>query len=1471
VVFEVLMLSITMFGVRMDLAAAAPVHPFLEAASLDGSTSPDGEFERACGVAVDGNGDVYVANSDKGAIDVYRPTGNYLTRIADAEGPCGLAVDSAGNVYAVNSATGNVVMFAPLGGVYPPTAGLGYGAAQTIDPSGEANTVAVDPANDRLFVNQGIQIVERQSAAGGSAVLQGEIGKGTLVQGFGVDVYGANGNVYASDEAGKVYVFDPTGTKIRAEIDGAGSPAGVFGSLPEANIAVDQANGHVFVSDIRESGGVYEFEGSGPYLSEISHGFADAGPSAIAVDPTTGATHGRVYVTSGSGPGSRVDAFEPLPPPAHPPRPALSPLGPDGQPKQFNQPCGIAVDSFGDLYVTDSGTSSIDIFKPQGNSLRYLKTIVDTNRPCGVAVDAAGNVFAAHPNANRAVDQTVLEYPREGSFPPGESTTYGAAQVIYQSSGGLGTGASAVAVNPTNQRIFVARSEVINEYASAAAGAGLLRDNLGEGLGLGEISSIGVYGRSGNVYATSNLLATKGVVVFDPVANERLAKIDGTNAISKSPGGSIGGLSSIAVDQSNGHVFVNPFGDATDTYEFEASGAYVSRFGRSADNGTQAGIAVDNSGLANDRDIFMATGVGGIGSTVDAYGPVSYGEPPLVTTGGISGAGGANATLEGTVDPRDFAVESCRFEYVDDASFEASEFTGAASATCAETPAEIGSGSGPVHVHADISVSNTVRYHYRLTATNKYGAGFGDPRLFGPVVVVPRAAFPVLYTEATLRASIDPAGQPTSYHFDYGEDETYGHSTPVATISGGDSPVEVEGNNLFGLAPQTTYHFRVVASNGVSSFEGPDQTLTTAVRPAPEDCPNSSVRSGASASLPDCRAYEEVTPALNGMKPESLNGTTDSAGDFDTWLGAPSGGSVIFDTGGSVPGVDGNGVTDQYQSLRSASGWSTRLVAPSGAESENPRPHGISADHGYAFWSTLDEGHGGSLEAAAEGVTRPTLFLRTPDGRFELVGQGSLGRYPYAMGRWIGDGGSHVIFSTGGTGGPAVPLEPDAPAAGIDAVYDRTSDGVTHVVSLLPGDVTPTTDAEFAGVSADGSGVIFRVEGKLYERRDDTNTVEVAPAGSTFAGISRNGNRVFYVRPGDPSEFWIGNVFAFDSDLSETTQLTTAGGATVINVSADGSHVYFVSPQQLDGVKGSAGARNLYVWDGASVRFIAILSPEDVRDPRLSGTTSLAAWTNAIGSEPGGFTGPGAVPARSTPDGAVFVFQSFSNLTSFDAKGHSEIYRYDTNDHSLGCVSCMPNGNPPSGEAELQQLGQGLKPGQNNVGRGVVNAISHIPNVTEDGSAVFFQTVDSLLPADGDGYTDVYEWKAGRLSLISSGNSRNNDYLYGMSADGRDLYFETNDSLVPQDRDGGDPSIYDARVGGGFAQPSSQACLEDACQGIASTAPSLPAPASTAVQGGERPRPPRCKKHFVRKHGKCVKKHRKRHHQRSKHHRGGKK
>jgi streptogramin lyase len=1545
-----LLLLVGTFSFGIELAGAAPTHPFLE--SFNGAGTPAGGIDQACGIAVDGEGDLYVADHGHDAIDVFDPTGAFLTSIA-AAAPCDLAVDSEGSVYAVTA--GNVVKYEPNGGSYPPTAATTYGAPVTFDSSGEATTVAVNPADDRVYVaspsvvtvynsdgslNQ-VNEVQRLaiSCTGGSYRLSfegqqtgplpcdapgtdpgtpgvvdsiqealealstigagnvsvsgafptlvtftgalgnadvpplvadasgltgglarvvvaeavkgfgGHIGEGVLSKAFGVDVWGANGYVYVSEEGGRVYVFDAKGSHLRAEIDGsvaadgAGSP-GAFGTLPQANVAVDQANGHVFVSDVKESGTVFEFEASGPYVSQMSNGFEDAGPTDLAVDPSEGAGHGRVYVSSGSGPGSRIDVFGPLPIPSHPALPAL--------PKAFNNACGVAVGSDGRVYVTSEGSSSIDVFAPAGKSWNLVATISDTARPCGVAVDAAGNVYVTHPNAN-AAEQTLLMYP------PVTSTTYGLPKVIDPAT----TQFASVAVNPVNQHVLVSHGEVVFEYDSAANNSALLRDNLGQGLGLSEISAVGVYGKSGYLYVTNRAdefqgaTGRAGIVVFDPVANELVAVINGSDAVSRKPDGGIStSAGSIAVDQTDGHVFYSPEGPAADVYEFEASGAYVSRFGRSTENGGLAGVAVDNSGGPNDRDVFVAGGLNGP-SAVDVYEAAVYGEPPAVVTGAVSGADGAEATLSGTVDPRGFPLQDCRFEYVDDAGFEAGGFAGAASQACAESLASIGSGSAPATVHADVSGLSPGRYHYRLRAANKYGAALGPARVFGPVVVTTKAASPVLVTEATLRAAVDPDGLVAGYHFEYGESDTYEHSTPAGEIAATEGPVDISAA-IFGLTPGVTYHFRIVASNSLGTFIGPDQTLTTSVRPVAETCPNASLRSGASAGLLDCRAYELVTPALNGLKPASQIGTNAETSSFDTWLGAPGGDSLIFDTSGSLPGVAGNGVHDQYRAVRGDAGWSIALVAPSGAEAEEPRPGGVSSDHSYAFWLVERGAHGaGSLEAGAPRTT----YVRNPDGSFAVLGRGSLGEDPLATGRWISAGGTHIVFTT--ASGSAVQLEPKAPAPGLAAIYDRTPDGVTHVVSLLPGDQTPTTDSEYRGVSADGSAVFFAVGGVLYERRDDATTLQVSPAGATFAGASENGGRVFYLRGGD--------VFAFDADAGATTKLTSAGGATVVNASADGSHLYFVSPEQLDGANGVAGSNNLYVWDGASIHFIAVLSADDLRDPGAAvGETTLAGWTDAVGPKPDAFTGPGFDPSRTTPDGTVFVFQSFANLTSYDSEGHSEIFRFDTADGSLLCVSCDPGGDPPSGEAELQQVNEGLNHTQHQLGISPVNALSHIANLTSDGNAVFFQTADSLLPADGDGYADVYEWRLGRLSLISWGGSSNHDYFYGMSADGRDVFFETNDSLLPQDQDGGDPSIYDARVDGGFAAPGAQPCLEDSCQGTPAGAPVLPAPTSSAVRGPGNPpagharRCPRGKR-AVRRHGhvRCVKK--KRHHKAAAH------
>src|SRR4051794_21209248 len=108
-----LLLLVGTFGFGAELATAAPTHPFLE--SLDGAGTPAGGFDQACGVVVDGEGDLYVADQGHDAIDVFDPTGAFLTSIAIVA-PCGLAVDSNGSVYAITA--GNVVKLEPTGGNY---------------------------------------------------------------------------------------------------------------------------------------------------------------------------------------------------------------------------------------------------------------------------------------------------------------------------------------------------------------------------------------------------------------------------------------------------------------------------------------------------------------------------------------------------------------------------------------------------------------------------------------------------------------------------------------------------------------------------------------------------------------------------------------------------------------------------------------------------------------------------------------------------------------------------------------------------------------------------------------------------------------------------------------------------------------------------------------------------------------------------------------------------------------------------------------------------------------------------------------------------------------------------------------------------------------------------------------------------------------------------------------------------------
>jgi Concanavalin A-like lectin/glucanases superfamily len=88
------------------------------------------------------------------------------------------------------------------------------------------------------------------------------------------------------------------------------------------------------------------------------------------------------------------------------------------------------------------------------------------------------------------------------------------------------------------------------------------------------------------------------------------------------------------------------------------------------------------------------------------------------------------------------------------------------------------------------------------------------------------AASGVGQSGATVNGTVNPNGSPTTYSFDYGTTTAYGSTTAATSAGSGTTDVTATAA-LTGLAPSTTYHYRVVATNDVGTTAGSDATFTT--------------------------------------------------------------------------------------------------------------------------------------------------------------------------------------------------------------------------------------------------------------------------------------------------------------------------------------------------------------------------------------------------------------------------------------------------------------------------------------------------------------------------------------------------------------------------------------------------------------------------------------------------------------------
>ena len=115
----------------------------------------------------------------------------------------------------------------------------------------------------------------------------------------------------------------------------------------------------------------------------------------------------------------------------------------------------------------------------------------------------------------------------------------------------------------------------------------------------------------------------------------------------------------------------------------------------------------------------------------------------------------------------------------------------------------------------------------------------------------------VTATTATVPGTVNPNGTATTFVVEYGTTTAYGSSTPAQDAGSGVTPADVEAA-LTGLAPSTTYHARIVATNADGSSEGADVAFTTG--PPPPTAPSVFTRSAVDVGPTSGRLRGVVDP-----------------------------------------------------------------------------------------------------------------------------------------------------------------------------------------------------------------------------------------------------------------------------------------------------------------------------------------------------------------------------------------------------------------------------------------------------------------------------------------------------------------------------------------------------------------------------------------------------------------------------------
>jgi hypothetical protein len=1167
---------------------------------------------------------------------------------------------------------------------------------------------------------------------------------------------------------------------------------------------------------------------------------------------------------------------------------------PEGRPAHQHR---IAVNHLsGDVYVTDPATDRVKVSRPTGTSAVPLTAFGsgDVTDPFGIAIDqATGDVYVS--------DSThVIKYASDGA--PMPTFTKDNAFTSPAVTGPL-------AFDQANDQLLVADTTAnlvrrydpdgtpdgsfdgsagtgapgaftgLQDLAVDSAGDIVIIDATGNPTQNGSVSRVERYASNGDWKATIGPVEQAATVAIRPATNDVI--VSGNQNVAYT-----NGTPSV-------HVFAS---DGTERTQVAVDGAltYATVSGIAADDGAEGQVYV----ASDNGDFFGAYTFGYI--SVQVYAAFTIQLPEVTVSDTDTQILQRAATLVGTVDTKRDNT-AYRYEYGTDTSYGQSAPAG---------PPVIGAGAGPTAANASISgLQPATTYHYRLTATNSAGTTIGEdhtlttaPALAPEVTVADAQAS---QTVVALSGAVDTKKDDTTWSFEYGLDTSYGESAPASPehLGPGTEPTPVS-TSLVDLQPDTTYHYRLTATNAAGATNGDDHTFTTAAALAPEVSVEeasttqygASVRAVINPKLADTTWTFEygsdtsygtqlpATPAtiaagsdrvpvastLEHMDPgttlhyrltaTNASGTTVSPDHTFTTRAATVGGGRDSSRGFelvSPPDKEGNGILpfsvvqsspdgtgvafaahgafvdavqnmqhSYYLSRRSASGWETHaLDAPqqNSALAGNSTRY-LSSDLKYAAQVSQKA----LTPGASEGGTNTYRRDNTTGQRSLIYGMPEYDEAVLQAGNSSGslianrDDLSHSIFPQ------RVQLDPDAPT-GVQNTYESVN-GQVRLASRLPnGDPVPG-GAVPGAISRDGSRILFlaQPDSGLYMRINGTSTIAISAShragdpsdvalGATLTGMSGDGSVVYFTSGSPLTEVNQGGLYRLDVDTNQLRLLTplrpdepnsldVQGWAVADN----GQTAVILTRNNLDGWHPTGDPYslefyNVYVLRDGGVHWVASTASSD-QDVQGNITVSPNGRYVAISSTYGNVIGYNNVADCNTSD-----------TWGLHLHYCMQTYVWDADTDLVSCTTCSPGHAAPQAAFDRRAYQY----------QGKVSG--YVPrNVLNDGQA-FVTTRAALVSQDTNGKFDVYRWKGGVATLITSGTDSHDAMLADVSADGSDVFFLTAGRLVGIDKDS-DVDVYDARVGGGLASqnPSPQAdttCTGDTCQGQpanhASTAPAI--------------------------------------------------